>query len=497
MQYLKIENPGVNPIEAFTTLGVSLSRYSNIPGTIGEKGSGSKHAVLLLLRNKIKPLIYCGSLGLEYYSKPMPVKGAGGSHTFNVVHYRLKGKTDDGGSVNREEKTSYTLEFGTADWTEIAMGLREFVSNALDASLASHYHACGQNIDVVGVNYVKDVCIELVDENQVRARAGYTRIFVPATDDVIEFYETLGQRFLHFSEPLSLKMKVLPKSNRNIRENSEAAVLYKKGVLVREIRGYAPSLFDYNLGDELQLDDSRNIEDYRATDAVCVALRDAEPAVLAKIFQAMIDDERMWETTLHGMQQYYEASEEVKEGRKARWNKALEMAAGPNAVLVPNIRSIIEMVEDKGMTPVITKDGNWREAAEEFGARSDVTVLSKDERDGRTFSEAPDWLQTLHDRVWDTIVALELTNGKEKPSLRLFKEITEGRGIRTAFYDTDTATCNFNEELIGDNLRTHINVLEEIGHHVTGSQDYTREFQDYFIRLATIFMQREWQRDEC
>jgi hypothetical protein len=495
MQYLKIENQGVNPVEAFTTLGISLSRYSDIPGTIGEKGSGSKHAVLLLLRNEIQPIIYCGNMGLEYYAKPMNIKGAGGSHTFNVVHYRLKGKTDEGGSINREERTSYTLEFGTSDWPEIAMGLREFVSNALDAALAAHYHTCGQNIDVVGVNYVKDVCIELCDENQVRARAGHTRIFVPATDDVIEFYETLGQRFLHFSEPLSLKTKVLPKSNRNIREHSEAAVVYKKGVLVREIHSRIPSLFDYNLGNELQLDDSRNIEDYRATEAVCEALRDAEPSVLAKIFQAMIDDEYVWETGLHGMQEYYFASEEVREGRKARWNKALEMAAGPNAVLVPDVHSIIEMVEDKGMVPVVSKSGNWREAAEGLGVRSDALILSKHERDGRTFSEAPSWIQELHDKVWATAVSIDLTNGKEKPGIRLFKEILEGHGVKTAFYDSDTETSNLNEELIGDNLRTHINVLEEIGHHVTGSNDYTREFQDYFIRMATILMQREWSRE--
>ena len=50
MSYLVIQNPGVAPIEGFTLLGVSTTRDCGVEGTIGQFGSGNKHAINVLLR---------------------------------------------------------------------------------------------------------------------------------------------------------------------------------------------------------------------------------------------------------------------------------------------------------------------------------------------------------------------------------------------------------------------------------------------------------------
>ena len=56
--FLCVQNPGVAPVEGFTLLGVSTSRGET--GTIGQFGSGAKHAINTLLRAGLKLTIYCG-----------------------------------------------------------------------------------------------------------------------------------------------------------------------------------------------------------------------------------------------------------------------------------------------------------------------------------------------------------------------------------------------------------------------------------------------------
>ena len=67
--YLKIENPGVAPVEAFTLMGASFSRTSTNSATIGKFGTGNKQGIGVLLRNHLQPVIYAGSLKLEFSTR--------------------------------------------------------------------------------------------------------------------------------------------------------------------------------------------------------------------------------------------------------------------------------------------------------------------------------------------------------------------------------------------------------------------------------------------
>ena len=69
MNYLLISNAGVAPIEGYTLLGMSTARDSGAEGVIGQFGSGTKHAINVLLRDEIKFYIYCGLTRLTFFAK--------------------------------------------------------------------------------------------------------------------------------------------------------------------------------------------------------------------------------------------------------------------------------------------------------------------------------------------------------------------------------------------------------------------------------------------
>jgi hypothetical protein len=71
--FLKIENIGVCPPEGFTVLGVSLADTSSNEGVIGQFGSGNKNAVAVLLRHGLSPVVFAGTLKLEFSTKPQTV----------------------------------------------------------------------------------------------------------------------------------------------------------------------------------------------------------------------------------------------------------------------------------------------------------------------------------------------------------------------------------------------------------------------------------------
>ncbi|KKL14213.1 hypothetical protein LCGC14_2517990, partial [marine sediment metagenome] len=248
-RYLMIQNKGVAPIEGFTTLGISTTRNDNTKGVIGQ--FGSKHAINLLLRNDIEPIIFCGLTKMSFYTKEYIINDGLVEQKVNKVFCRTSGKNS-----NTNKDLGFVLEYGVHDWNNINMALREFVANAIDRTIRENENGCFKS----ALNN-NELSVDIIHENKMRARNKYTRIFIPLTQEVQQFYGELPKRFLHFSEnPDIIKQKVLPKG---INVNT---LIYKNGVLVREVlddRGNPElSLFDYNFDDELRLDESRNADDY-------------------------------------------------------------------------------------------------------------------------------------------------------------------------------------------------------------------------------------------
>ena len=281
--FLKIENVGTSPSEGFTVLGVSLANTADNRSVIGQFGSGNKHAVNVLLRNDLSPVVFTGTLRMEFFTKPQTVSDTQASKEFARVVVKFGG-TDPvtGSSRSSTEDLGFVLDYGKQDWDEIALALREFVSNSIDRSIRELGDWSG-------------VKVEIVDDSKVRARSGYTRVFVPLNPEVLQFYNDLGKWFLHFPEPELLNQAILPKKNRNLDER-KAAVIYRRGVRVREFTSSdTESMFDYNLND-LTLDEARKASDWDVRHHAGRALAGADKEVLGIFFDHLLNsDKSFWE----------------------------------------------------------------------------------------------------------------------------------------------------------------------------------------------------------
>src|ERR1051325_9455745 len=368
--YLKIENVGVCPPEGFTVLGVSLADTSNHEGVIGQFGSGNKHGVAVCLRHGLAPIVFAGTLKLEFSTRPQTVSDSQASKEFGriVVKY---GGTDQitGASRTSTEDLGFVLDYGKHDWNEVALALREFVSNAIDRSIR-------EKSDWSGVK------LEVVEEAQVRAKKDYTRVFIPLNTEVFEFYHNIGKWFLHFSEPESLSKAILPKKNRNLGDR-KAAVIYRRGVRVREFESSdQESLFDYNLND-LTIDESRKASDWDVKHHCGKALGNADKEILALLFDRLLNsDKPVWEFGFdtYSLQPTYRDSAEDELRKRQNWQEAFATVAGDDAVLTGE--ASVDQLERKGYKPIKAPE-NLVRAAEQYGVQSPAKVLSADELSGR------------------------------------------------------------------------------------------------------------------
>ena len=478
--YLKIENPGVVPPEAITTLGVSMADTSKAPGVIGQFGSGSKHSIALLLRNELAPIVYAGTLRLEFSTRPQVVTDTQATKHFERVMVKYGG-TDPitGSSRSATEDLGFVLDFGRLDWDDIAMALREFVSNAIDRSLRE-------------TGNWNDVSVEVVGENQVRAKAGSTRVFIPLTPEVLQFHSDLGKWFLHFSEPESLTKSILPKKNRNLGDR-RAAVIYRRGVRVREFESSdTESLFDYNL-DDLKIDESRKASDWDVRHHSGKALANADAETLAILFDRLLNTDRpAWEFgfDIYSLQPAYGDSAEAIARRGKAWQIAFSSIAGDDAVLTA--KGSANQLERKGFKAVVAPE-NLISAASAYGVQTATKVLSADELSGREISEATPDAQAAVDYIWNRIEKIGLTNGKEKPPVRSFHSILDAGTMLNGYYKDgivyihcDLGDCGSvvgGQAALSDRLLKV--ALEEIAHYATnGSTDNSRDFQDYVLEVA-------------
>ncbi len=483
--YLRIENIGVAPADAFTVLGVSMADQSSNAGMIGQFGSGSKHSIAVLLRNELQPIVFAGNLKLEFSTRPQVVSDSQATKRFERVVVKFGGTDINGVSRSATEDLGFVLDFGRLDWDDVAMGLREFVSNAIDRSIREKGDWSGVTVDVVS-------------ESQVRAKAGYTRVFVPLTPEVLAFYNALGKWFLHFSEPESLSKAILPKANRNLGDR-KAAVIYRRGVRVREFESSdTESLFDYNL-DNLTIDESRKASDWDVRHGAGKALSNADAKTLAILFERLISSEKSyWEFgfDIYSLQPGYYDSTEVIENRKKAWQAAFEAIGGEDSVLAT--KATANQLERKGYKPVVAPE-NLISAAGLYGVKTSSSVLSADELVGREITNATVDAQAAVDYVWDLIEEVGLTNGKNKPEVQSFSSILDAGVMLNGYYRDGIVYIN--RDLAGDAFlvagssaisnRLLKVALEEVAHYATnGAKDNSRDFQDYAFEVAVRLARR-------
>jgi len=478
--YLKIENVGVCPPEGFTVLGVSLADTSTNEGVIGQFGSGNKHGVAVCLRNELAPIVFAGTLKMEFSSRPQTVSDNQAIKEFGRVVVKYGG-TDPltGASRSSTEDLGFVLDYGKQDWNDVALALREFVSNAIDGSIREWGDWSG-------------VKIEVVEESQVRAKKDFTRVFLPLSAEVLEFYNNLGKWFLHFSEPESLGKAILPKKNRNLGDR-KAAVIYRRGVRVREFEANnTESLFDYNLND-LTIDESRKASDWDVQHHCGKALGNADKEILGMLFDRLLNSkEGVWEFGFdtYSLQPNYKDNAE-DDLRKRNWQEAFAQVAGEHAVLTGE--GTANQLERKGYKPIKAPE-NLIRAAEQYGVQTPGRILSADELSGRDVVEPTPDAQAAADLVWEWLEEVRLTQGKAKPPVKCFTSILDAGVMLNGFYRDGIVFINSDlagtgsvvagRQALSDRLLKV--ALEETVHFVTLSTDNSRDFQSYLLDLAVM-----------
>jgi hypothetical protein len=514
-KYLMIQNPGILPPASVGLFGASTKRGEDKEsGVIGTFGSGFSMSIGTLLRNSLPPIMFSGNLKMEFTTRTERVK----SQNFARVQVKFGGKDEDGKSRSNTEDLGFVLDYGSHDWDNPELALREFVSNALDevtiagqksfrlAFLADkgvqdeydlnseqtkEYRDALKIYRLYGIKQdFQNVVIEVVNENQVRAKAGHTRIFVPMNKNVEDFHKNLGKWFLHFSEPDSLNKEILPKNGRNLGTD-KVAVIYRRGVRVREIQyTTTQSLFDYNF-QEIPLDESRKIDDWRVKTHAGQALARAKKNDISAFWQSFYNNAKCWE---HEFSQYSltisgHTPKEAEEIRK-NWSDTFEAVVGSDAVVATKNGG--EIAARKGYKVVTVSDEIY-EAVKNLGVKTPDKVLTYDEKEGRVITDpTPDALCAV-EFLWKVLRKHNLLNGKEYPKVKGFHKAMEASSQTLGFYRNGTVYLN-NE--LGTNASenggwkqlTHQLIqtaLEEICHHVTQEADFSRGFQDFAFNLTT------------
>jgi len=469
--FLCVQNPGVAPVEGFTLLGVSTTRDCGVDGAIGQFGSGNKHAINVLLRAGLKVFVYCGKTRLDFQTRDDEIDDGLTRKAIKRVLCKLSGTS------TRTIDLGWVLDFGAIDWSDVGMALREFISNSIDRTIRE------ENGEFLPALEDERLFVSLVPDDKVRARDGFTRVYVEASEAVQKYVAELPKRFLHFSnDPSQVKRSFLNKSDRNTN-GKKTAVIYRAGVYVREVEQGDESIYDYNFKvSELQIDECRNASDYSVKAAIARLYRRATPTELVPVFQSLVDQKATYEATLD--QDYIIGSWETpKEEQKKNWQTAWEAVAA-DAILCGPSNTIVDFVERKGHKAKPIRSNSFVEAGRRFGIKTDMQVLSETERKGKQILPATEAAQAAVDTVWGWFEKYDLTNGCDKPPVGCFRDLMEA-GSRTMGFCDDKGVYIADDNASGGVpcKRCLKTALEECIHWITKAHDGSRDLQDFAFRM--------------
>lgn len=207
MKYVKIVSKSVTTPEDMFTLGVSTSRGKE--DKIGQFGSGTLLGTLAWMRAYgTSPVFMINGKKVVFETKEILKSDGEPFKQVLMCHSRKK------------TPLNVALEYGTLDWPTACLGLREWISNAIDGSAKG-----------------TDPKTLIVLTNKIEASDDEVAVFVPYTDLAKEYFDNIGKYFLHFVG--KEKAKVVEK------DVTSKCRIYRKGVFIRELK--ENSLFDYNM----------------------------------------------------------------------------------------------------------------------------------------------------------------------------------------------------------------------------------------------------------
>jgi len=466
--FLMIQNRGVAPIEAFTLLGLSLSRSDN--DLIGQFGSGAKLAITTLLRKGLRVIIYCGLTRLEFKTKTITVSDGIEEQQKRQVYVQF------GGTSTKKLDLGWVIEMGAIDWNEDEdMAIREFVANAIDRTVKEGSSVRDAYVDC-------DLAVQVVPEARRKAQDGYTRVFIESTDKCQAYADDLPRRFLHFGNT-NMSQPILPKLG-----DRKKAQIYLNGVWVRELEDSPDSLCDYNFSNgQVTIDESRKLDEYSTRAAIGRQYRDASVDELVTLFSALSRGTSCLETTLdaHYVKPGYMG---VSDKQRENWRDAWERVNG-KAVACGGDQGVVgEFAKKKGYDLGVIQEQQFLGILKEYDIPMVEDVVSDNERKGRVITaptfDALDAVTT----VWEWIEGAELLDlGKcPKPHVKGFNEAPDAAGECLGYYDPQDKCVYLRNDQGGASLLE--TALEECIHYCTGATDMSRDIQSFAFRMIVNYL---------
>lgn len=471
---LLIQNPGEAPTEGFTLLGVSTTRNCGVQGVIGQFGSGTKHAVNVLLRAGLRVIVYCGKTRMEFKTREDVVKDGLVDQSVQRVYVQFSG------SSTKKVDLGWVLDFGAVDWIEVGMAVREFISNAIDRTLREE---SGQFEAAIreGRLAVRKVPATAAE---IRAKTGFTRVYITSSPEIDRYLEELPRRFIHFSaNPSDVQKRLLPKANRNLTDGRRSVMVYREGVFVREMaEQVTASLYDYNFkGSEIHIDESRNSSEFAVKAACAVALKGADADELVPVFRSLTEMEETFESQLdpHYLCPTYDTPSQQ---HQRNWQAAWQAVAGESVMCEPTAHQAT-FVQRKGKVAKTVQSGGWVQAAERFGIETSAKVLTSSEVVGREPAPVTPAVEKAVETVWSWLVSLGMTSNREIPVVECYRELTNAEADTFGYYYD--GVVHIREDVAsGDNKLLLKTVFEEVVHHVTQAGDNSRDVQNFLIDMV-------------
>jgi hypothetical protein len=456
--YLKLENAiKCAPSEQFLhNLGLSASRGQN--RKIGKFGSGFKQAIALLAReNLLERCRLCiGVDSFSYLIEGENLRDAEGNRYYNE---KILTKKQNGG----KKDLNISTRFGSLDWNNLSMALRELFANFLDG--AEGYDGTYSTF--------KAECVSNEGERDCRrAKDGFMRFYIPLTQSVMEYMANLSINFICKNPDYDLNKGILPSNNENIK-------LYVKGVLVGNFEN--KSLFHYNL--PFELDESRNVQINEARATCAQALASQATVEEAKLFieKIILDgEEYYWESQFSSWEMA-----DISGDNKNTWKQAFIEVFGNNAVVCKSVHHK-EMVETKGYTAILPKDEYFARQIAKLDIPTPAEILNYHDLNGREIVPTNENTIKFFNFVWNELARFNMTGGKEKPALQTYVQLTMSDGAALGFYQDGCVYIRKDYENDAGMFILKV-LIEECGHYASMAQDCTRDFQDFAFRLAANY----------
>jgi len=470
MSLLLIQNKGVAPVEAFTLLGASGSRGNN--DLIGQFGSGAKLAITTLLRKGLKVVVYCGLTRLEFKTKVIVIDDGIEKKQEQQVYVQFSGTS------RKKVDLGWTLGMGAMDWkTCTDMAIREFVANAIDRTIKQGDSVRDSFTD-------RDLAVEIVPDDSMRAQSGYTRVFIESDEDCQNYVDDLHHKFLHFMES-DLSQQIMPKVG-----DRRKAQIYYNGVFVRELSSLDDSMCDYNFtGDQIKIDESRNLDEYQARAAIGRLYRDGSVVAIMRLLTALKRGDSFLETSLDG---YYLKpntwDSASTERQKQNWQEAWEKVFGDAIACGRDDGIVGEFARKKGYDLGVIDEAAMLDVVREYGIKGVGDVLNDNERRGRTITAPTFEAIDAVNEVWSWVENTGLIDDKKcpKPKVKGFDELSNAESECLGFYEAGSDTIHIRNDVEGQLLLE--TALEEVGHYVTGARDTSRDMQNFLLRLTVRWL---------